>query len=373
MKKFRVGLVILLAVTLLVGLQFNSLVAQETEEIPEIFQLNPSLDFDKEAIKQWAEEHSWEEAFNLAQDAHSRFYAEDDFNQSGEGGFVTFYTPVIIWVDQNFSGEQRSWSEEEIKEKYRSYLRKPTESAYFLVSRVMDNRAGLEKENLRFVLEVGDKTWEASSVSARELEERQFSGNTAYRRFFHVQFDFTDMEGHPKWSKWTLYIIREDVKGKQEFVWDFASDEFIPIKDEVWDQIPKNQRFHMTVKDSSGSRKLAIAGSRGVKNTLETIFEDSETVSFLLASFNNKDALIVYVYPFGSQDYHPSNFSFTQNNSQYDDLDTDEDMMALGEMFTGGELTSATVGVLALPEAIDLSQPFKIWYGNYSTTIDFSS
>ena len=57
MKKLRTILVDLLMVLMIMGFSLNAVAQNNSEkekEIPEILKLNPSLDFDKKAIKEWA-------------------------------------------------------------------------------------------------------------------------------------------------------------------------------------------------------------------------------------------------------------------------------------------------------------------------------
>ena len=144
MKKFKMILIILLGVILFIGLHSNSLSGQETNEVPKIFQLNPSLDFNKEEIKEWVDEYSWEKANSLTRKSHTRINEE-------ELTYARFYTPIMFWVEKNFMGEQRFWSKEKIKKEYNSYVRKPEQSSYFMVAKMAANKASVKKENLKLM------------------------------------------------------------------------------------------------------------------------------------------------------------------------------------------------------------------------------
>ena len=125
MKKFKMILIILLGVILFIGLHSNSLSGQETNEVPKIFQLNPSLDFNKEEIKEWVDEYSWEKANSLTRKSHTRINEE-------ELTYARFYTPIMFWVEKNFMGEQRFWSKEKIKKEYENLIIGSRELAFYL-------------------------------------------------------------------------------------------------------------------------------------------------------------------------------------------------------------------------------------------------
>lgn len=218
MKKLRVGLIILLAVTLVGGLQFNSLVAQETDEIPEILQLNPSLDFDKEAIKQWANENSWEEARNLVLDAHDRKKVES----MTERRTATLYTPIVTWVENYYKAKQRFWGEEKRKEEYKNSVDYPNEGAYFLYGFATGEKLELKAKDLRFVLEDKEgKHWVGQNVRLRDQTEKNILGIIVYFYAVDVEFNFPE-DKIPNWEKLTLYVIRTDLVGERyEFTWDF--------------------------------------------------------------------------------------------------------------------------------------------------------
>jgi len=223
MKKGRTILVGLLLVLMTVGFSLNAVAQDNSEnekEIPEILQLNPSLDFDREAIKEWAEEHSWEEARSLAIESHVR-KTEEDITETKS---VRMYTPLLTWLAANYKGEQRFWSKEKIQEDYRSYLDKPKEGIYFLCHFMYFDRSVLNMGNFRFVLEdEKGKHWEAGesgNISLRQIRSRSVLGTTAYLGLIDLRFYFSE-DKYPNWDQLTLYIIRTDQLVRTEFTWAF--------------------------------------------------------------------------------------------------------------------------------------------------------
>ena len=76
----------------------------------------------------------------------------------------------------------------------------------------------IKLEKLRWFLEVDDRFWKASDVGAGEVKSDETYG-VMYNKQYYIMFDFTDMKEHPKWTKWTLYLLRKDLM--EDFVWDF--------------------------------------------------------------------------------------------------------------------------------------------------------
>ena len=146
-----------------------------------------------------------------------------------------------------------------------------------------------------------------------------------------------------------------------------VSAEYVPIKDKIWNQIEDEHKFNMTIRDYSGVRKLAIAGFylRPYADMIGISLDDINSV------WPNNKILSIFVSPMnGSQYFWPSDFSFVQDGSQYD-INTFNDIYSLSGPFDGGEIKSGVVafGLLALPEQIDTSREFTIWYDDVKTTL----
>jgi len=156
----------------------------------------------------------------LVKKSHSR-----EINEGYANYYVTFYTPIVSWVEANYIGEQRFWYKEKIQARYNSTLYWPLTSAYLMVSIRSTEKAAVKKENLRFVLaneeENNDKQWSPKEVSPREIEEKTYLGTTAYKRILDVSFKF-GLNTHPFFTDdWVLYLIRKDKITRKEFRWKF--------------------------------------------------------------------------------------------------------------------------------------------------------
>lgn len=222
MERGRNTLVVSIIVILLLFSSFSVYPSQDTEEkIPEIFQLNASANFDKEAIKQWAEKNSWGEARNWVLDAHEREIVES----ITERKTVTLYTPIVTWVENYYKAEQRFWGEEKRKEEYKNLVDYPDEGAYFYYGFMTGEKLDLKPGDLRFVLEDNEgRHWVGENVRLRNETKKNILGVTVHFHAVDVEFNFPE-DKVPNWEKLTLYIIRTDLVGERyEFTWDFPKN-----------------------------------------------------------------------------------------------------------------------------------------------------
>lgn len=85
----------------------------------------------------------------------------------------------------------------------------------------------------------------------------------------------------------------------------------------------------------------------------------------------NKTVLAVSVSPYEIQskgyDFSPDKFRFSQGLFWYH-IDVTEDVIG-EEMFFGGKLKAVTAGFITIPDGINLSRDFRIWYGEKSAEI----
>ena len=134
---------------------------------------------------------------------------------------VTLYTPLLTWIEQNYKGEIRFWSQEKIKEEYQETVTPPKDGVRFHIKIKTRNKAELQKENLRFVLESenGNK-WETDRIEFGEIKKRKSMGGTIYERGADVWFNFADNK-RPSWLELTLYIVRMDIIGRDKIIWTF--------------------------------------------------------------------------------------------------------------------------------------------------------
>ncbi len=206
-----------LSLTLILALTMTTSVsvgAQDSTDVPEIFELNFTRDFDKEAIMDWVEDHSWEEALDMLAKSHSVQETEGLFGSTQ----VTVYTPVVYWVGSHYAGDKRLWEEEKIKDRYERTVTDPEESLEIVYRRktYSEGETGLKKDNLRFVLE--DRTgqqWEAQNLEQSSLEETDFFGMKGYVGQISAEYVFE--EGPPSFDKLTIHVIRTDKLERNEF------------------------------------------------------------------------------------------------------------------------------------------------------------
>jgi len=221
-KRGKNTFVVAIVVFLALFSSFSVLPSQDTEkEIPEILQLNASMNFDKEAIKQWVEKNSWEEARNRVLDAHEREKVESITKRRT----VTLYTPIVTWIENYYKAEQRFWGEEKRKEEYKNLVDHPGEGAYFYYSFMAGEKLDLMAKDLRFVLEDNEgKHWIGQNIRLRDQTKKNILGVTVYFYAVDVEFNFSE-DKKPNWEKLTLYIIRTDLVGKRyEFTWNFSKN-----------------------------------------------------------------------------------------------------------------------------------------------------
>jgi len=148
------------------------------------------------------------------------------------------------------------------------------------------------------------------------------------------------------------------------------AEEYIPIKEECWNNLEEWQRFHITVRDSAANEQLSIAGYYFTKSIVREFYgghlahEAQAYVNAVEATWPGRAVLAVAVSPWGSQSsapfFSPTNFKFSQDLSRYS-IDTNQDIRG-EKMFFGGKLRAVTAGFIVIPKDINLNKSFKIWY-----------
>ena len=163
-----------------------------------------------------------------------------------------------------------------------------------------------------------------------------------------------------------------------------SSSVFGQIKSEVWDQIPTIQKVHLVTTGDSGSSELSImcyvvtdlalqrmgAPAGEAARIEELLGGHAIDVSVLAYGIRDDNALA-----FRSVYFRPRYLIFTQEELLY--RIGYDDIRPITGSFTG-ELEPGTIsmGMIRIPEGIDLSRRFTIWYGEESASlgpIDFGS
>lgn len=147
----------------------------------------------------------------------------------------------------------------------------------------------------------------------------------------------------------------------------------VTLTKEDWTEFSDFQRVGMLVVDSFGETTLTIQGLRITEETMTAVYKDGRAfLDTIEKHFPNRETLLIRVSPVGNEYFWPSNFTFTQGNQQYS-VSPYEDRAKISDMFSGGKLREGTVhyGVVAIPQPIDVLQPFKLWYNETSDALQF--
>jgi len=151
------------------------------------------------------------------------------------------------------------------------------------------------------------------------------------------------------------------------------------LKDEYWQRVPSNQKTEFSVS-GWGDRFMHIQcfiatlenwrlfsgeeWDEQIKNAIQTILEAAfpeQTVLFVAVANGSK-----------SQFFWPTEFVFTQGSRQYGISYSDVLPLSKDDPFAGGEMKPhiVTEGFIAIPKGIDVTKPFKIWYGDDFGVLD---
>ncbi len=186
------------------------------------------LDENQKEIKEWVKNHSWEETLLLTNKTHTKvigtYYGSI---------FANLYTPIHIWIENNYIGDQKFWDEKTIEEEFQKSVIPSSKGITFILTvstnKVAENsslevyekaakKATEIVNNLKFGLEdnIGNR-WKSEGSILEKNSEMQL-----YRKIFvFFEFDFlqeTDL------SKFTLHAIRTDKVHKDTFTWDLKND-----------------------------------------------------------------------------------------------------------------------------------------------------
>lgn len=140
-----------------------------------------------------------------------------------------------------------------------------------------------------------------------------------------------------------------------------------------WDDVPDTLKTQITTYSYDGSLELTIKVTYNTEDALYVEYEpkdDPSEVHQKVRDFLNelderwpgRMTVMVGVIPNGTQYFFPWNMAFTQGNMQYD---VDSDSYAwVTKSFIAGQLREGVVavGVVVIPEEIDLSKEFRFWY-----------
>jgi len=151
-----------------------------------------------------------------------------------------------------------------------------------------------------------------------------------------------------------------------------------PFKSVYWDNVSDSYKAEILTHDFSNEPELNI----GLIILREQVMQDfwgddwdeqgeewtDSVLEVVLNKWPDREALFVGVLAYQSAYFWPSKFAFTQENAQYNLRYGDSLAIEENSPFSGGEMKEGVfaVGFIAIPHGIDLSEPFTIWYGDYS-------
>ncbi|MBS3814932.1 hypothetical protein KGY63_06100, partial [Candidatus Bipolaricaulota bacterium] len=146
--------------------------------------------------------------------------------------------------------------------------------------------------------------------------------------------------------------------------------------EERWENLKEWQRFNIILRNSTGET-LSIAGYYFTRSTIEDFYggqlnrKAEAYVNAVKSIGPSKTVLAISVSPYEiqSEGYHfsPDKFRFSQDLSWYH-IDLTEDVLG-DEKFFGGKLKAVTAGFIAIPDGINLSKGFRIWYEEKSSSL----
>jgi len=142
-----------------------------------------------------------------------------------------------------------------------------------------------------------------------------------------------------------------------------------PVKDEIWSEIPANEKFVLRTEDFSGEWDLLFGGALVSERNLKLFNfseENREIIQGILEqNYPGQEVFLLYVYTYQTTYFWPNEFSFVQDNSQYNVENSD--FIKISETFSG-ELKKDTyvMGYMAAPKGVNLEYQTEIWYGDYA-------
>lgn len=153
------------------------------------------------------------------------------------------------------------------------------------------------------------------------------------------------------------------------------------IKDEYWQGVPANQKTEFSVHRLGGGF-MHIQCFISTPNNWRLFWgeewdeqkEATEAIqAFLETAFPEQSVLFLAVGNGSkSQYFWPTELVFTQGTRQYSISYSDVLPFSKNDPFAGGEMKPyiVTNGFVAIPKGIDVTKPFKIWYGDDFGVLD---
>lgn len=222
MKRNKKKLFVIIIVILIMSITCNVYASKtEKDTQPKTLKLNPNFIFDKESIKNWVEDHSWEEANSIAWNNHSQGIEEGMKKISG-----VIYTPVVQWTREHYKGVQQFYDQEIIKKNYYNNFGPLESRTGFRIKIISPNKKNTKKENLRFILEDRKKHWETKSenIYLADKQEKSILGTDFYINILDIYFTFYEKEDYPDFNgDIKLHILYKSSINRDTLTWNFSN------------------------------------------------------------------------------------------------------------------------------------------------------
>ena len=147
-----------------------------------------------------------------------------------------------------------------------------------------------------------------------------------------------------------------------------------------WGDIPDGVKTELITRSYNGDAQLTIRMMYATRSTMTALYESKDGAPISDDELNgifaeldrlwpSQPAVLVGVIPNGTQYFWPWKLAFTQGNMQYDVESGDYAHMT--QSFNAGQLREGTVaiGFVAIPERLDITQSFRIWYDDEYTVM----
>ena len=158
-----------------------------------------------------------------------------------------------------------------------------------------------------------------------------------------------------------------------------ANAEHVPVKKEIWEEIPKERKFNLTTHSVLGDKELQIGGF--IFDAAKDILNDKALKEHLEKIWPDRYALLTVVYAYRAKSFYPWKFTFIQGEYRYNPSTTNihstelikatPDYINFGNNPFSGTIkpTKTIQGVISIPEQINLDKSFEVWYDDESTSM----
>ncbi len=176
----------------------------------------PTLNFDRLAIRAWAHQHGWHEAYARVMHVKSAENVSDWIRVS-----AVLVSPLVRWVEFHYRSDLNLEPPSRAEELYDSTV--GLDVTPFLLQLTSANLAAIQPENLRVVLsdDRGNR-WEGS-ITPGPTDVYTVFGVSIYDRALWLEFEgLQSEEGWAEINGLTLHVIRQDRLARADLTWNFS-------------------------------------------------------------------------------------------------------------------------------------------------------